>query len=185
MDTNDSLVPGFDTEKDDSIQFSLQKIDAVDNGCLISLYGFVDTYNSTFFQNQITKIITAGYINLIIDCSMVTTIASTGLGVLTNLLKMVRAMGGNIILAEVQENIYDTFELLGFVQFFNIKATVDEAFAYLTGRTKSETVVSFPKIVTCPSCGKNLKAPHAGRFRCLECRSVLVVTDTGLVTKED
>ena len=62
---------------------------------------------------------------MIIDCSMVTTIASTGLGVLTNLLKMVRAMGGNIILAEVQENIYDTFELLGFVQFFNIKSTVD------------------------------------------------------------
>ena len=121
---------------------------------------------------------------MIIDCSMVTTIASTGLGVLTNLLKMVRAMGGNIILAEVQENIYDTFELLGFVQFFNIKPTVDEAFAFLTGRNKSESVTTFPKIVTCPSCGKNLKAPHAGRFRCLECRSVLVVSETGMVSRE-
>lgn len=184
MDTNDSLVPGFDSEKDDSIQFSLQKISNVEKGCLISLYGFVDTYNSTFFQNQMTKIITAGFVNLIIDCSMVTTIASTGLGVLTNLLKMVRAMGGNIILAEVQDNIYDTFELLGFVQFFNIKPTVDEAFAYLTGKAKTETLSSFPKIVTCPSCGKNLKAPHAGRFRCLECRSVIMVTETGFVSKE-
>jgi len=184
MEANDVLIPGFDNEKDDSIQFSLQKISTIDNGCLISLYGFIDTYNSTFFQNQVTKIITAGYIYLIFDCSMVTTIASTGLGVLTNLLKMVRAMGGNIILAEVQPNIYETFELLGFVQFFNIKQTVDEAFAFMTGKTKDESVVSFPKIVTCPSCGKNLKAPHAGRFRCLDCKAIIMVTETGLVTRE-
>ena len=55
MDTNDSLVPCFDSEKDDSIQFSLQKIDNVDKGCLISLYGFVDTYNSTFFHRTKRK----------------------------------------------------------------------------------------------------------------------------------
>lgn len=184
MDSNDSLIPGFDNEKDDSVQFSLQKISTMDNGILVSLYGFVDTYNSTFFQNQVTKIITAGYINIIIDCSMVTTIASTGLGVLTNLLKMVRAMGGNIILAEVQENIYETFELLGFVQFFNIKPSVDDAFAYLTGKSKDENVVTFPKIVSCPSCNKNLKAPHAGRFRCLDCKAIIMVTETGLVSRE-
>jgi hypothetical protein len=43
---NDDIVPGFDLEKDDSLNIRLQKIDEI-NGCVVLyLEGYIDTYNS-------------------------------------------------------------------------------------------------------------------------------------------
>ena len=53
--SNNNIVPGFDDERDDSLKISLEKIDAVPNGLGIYLNGYIDTYNSNFFQKKITK----------------------------------------------------------------------------------------------------------------------------------
>ena len=69
MTSNNNIVPGFDEERDDSLKISLEKIDSVQNGLRIYLNGYIDTYNSNFFQKKITKVVEAGYINLIFNCS--------------------------------------------------------------------------------------------------------------------
>ena len=56
-DNNNSIVPGFDNEKDDSLKISLEKIDSVPNGLRVYLNGYIDTYNSSFFQKKITKVV--------------------------------------------------------------------------------------------------------------------------------
>ena len=46
----------------------------------------------------------------------------------------------------------------------------------------SENVSVFPVIFSCPVCSKRLKATHAGRFRCSECKSILAVDSQGQVS---
>ena len=185
MSNNNNLVPGFNDEKDDSLKISLEKNDSVPKGIFIYLNGYIDTYNSSFFQNQVNKIIACGFINIIMDCSKITGVASTGFGVLTNLLKIVHQNNGNIILVNVQQNIYETIELLGFTQFFKIIPTLEEAYSYITqnaGVAGNGEV--FPKLVTCPSCAKSLKAQKAGRFRCINCKAIINISETGSVFVE-
>ena len=53
MANNNDLVPGFNDERDDSLKISLDKIPDVDKGLIVYLNGYIDTYNSSFFQKRI------------------------------------------------------------------------------------------------------------------------------------
>ena len=53
--SNNNLVPGFNDEKDDSLKINLEKINDVDNGLVIYLNGYIDTYNSSFFQKRLSQ----------------------------------------------------------------------------------------------------------------------------------
>ena len=181
VDSNNSIVSGFDNDKDDSLKITLKQISGVSSGCMVCLEGYIDTYNSSFFQKQLTKVIGAGYYNLLFDCGGLSYVSSTGLGSFTILLKMVKVKGGDIVLSAVQEKVSEVFQILGFSQFFNIKATVEEALEYYTHSEVAPTQI-FPKALTCPSCGKIVQATRAGRFRCTNCKSIITITEQGGIT---
>jgi len=149
--SNNNLVPGFNDEKDDSLKINLEKVTGIENSILIYLSGYIDTYNSLFFQKRIAKIIDSGYINIIFNCASLNYVSSTGIGSFTAFLKMLKPKGGDIVLLEIQPKVYEVFQLLGFSQFFNIKDSIDDAIHFF----KQETVVDntvFPKIFGCPVC---------------------------------
>ncbi|MCR5606277.1 MAG: STAS domain-containing protein [Treponema sp.] len=181
MSGNNDLVPGFNDEHDDSLKITLGKIDGVNNGIVIYLNGYIDTYNSAFFQKRVNKIVEAGFVNLIFNCASLSYVSSTGIGSFTSFLKLVKPKGGDIVLLEIQPKVYEVFQLLGFSQFFNIKDTREEAVEFFQ---KGSPIVNdiFPKIFQCPVCSKKLKAVKAGRFRCSECKSILAIDDHGSVT---
>ena len=181
MSNNNSLVPGFNDEHDDSLKISLEKVDDVPNGICIYLNGYIDTYNSSFVQKKITQIIDAGFVNLIFNCSSLNYVSSTGIGSFTVFLKLVKPKNGDIVLLEIQPKVYEVFQLLGFSQFFNIKNSTAEAIEFFKqGAPVSDSI--FPKVFGCPVCGKRLKATRAGRFRCSECKSILAINDAGTVS---
>ena len=181
MINSNSLIPGFDDEKDDSLKISLDKNDSVPKGIFIYLNGYIDTYNSTFFQKKITKIVEAGYINLIFNCSALNYVSSTGIGSFTVFLKLVKPKGGDVVLLEIQPKVYEVFQLLGFSQFFNIKENSEEAINFFkTGAPVANSI--FPKIFGCPVCNKKLRATRPGRFRCSECKSILAIDASATVT---
>ena len=181
MTSNNNIVPGFDEERDDSLKISLEKIDSVQNGLRIYLNGYIDTYNSNFFQKKITKVVEAGYINLIFNCSALNYVSSTGIGSFTSFLKMLKPKGGDIVLLEIQPKVYEVFQLLGFSQFFNIKDTTEDAIAFFKqGAPVAENI--FPKVFACPMCNTHLRATRSGRFRCSECKSILAINDQGVVS---
>lgn len=182
MDNNNELIPGFDNEKDDSLTISLRKADSVNRGIFIYLSGYIDTYNSSFFQKQITKVIEAGYVNLIFSCASLNYVSSTGIGSFTVFLKVVKPKGGDVVLLEIQPKVYEVFQLLGFSQFFNIKNTADEAISYFTSGSIVNDSSVFPMIICCPVCNKKLRATKSGRFRCSGCRSILAISETGEVS---
>ncbi len=179
--TNNDIVPGFDEEKDDSLKIRLQKVDQVEGCLVLYLTGYIDTYNSNFFQKRVTKAIESNYIRLIFNCGGLNYVSSTGIGSFTAFLKAVKPRGGDLVLLEIQPKVYEVFQLLGFSQFFNIKDNAEEAVDYFVkgGQTGSTNI--FPKIFKCPICSKKLKATRAGRFRCSECKTILAIDNSGQV----
>ena len=182
MESSNVVIPGFDADKDDSLQIRLDKSFGVPNGLIIYLTGYIDTYNSTYFQKKITQVIEAGFVNLIFNCAALNYVSSTGIGSFTVFLKMLKPKGGDVVLLEIQPKVYEVFQLLGFSQFFNIKSTADEAIAYFNnGGTESSNSV-FPLVISCLVCNKKLRATKSGRFRCSGCRSILAINENGEVS---
>jgi anti-anti-sigma factor len=179
--TNNEIVHGFDNEKDDSLKIDLKRMDGVENGLILTLSGYIDTYNSTSFQKRVSHAIESGFTKLIFDCGGLNYVSSTGIGSFTMFLKTLRAINGNLVLLTVPPKIYDVFQLLGFSQFFNIREDLEDAVNYFKGEEQPGNGVIFPKIFDCPICGKKLKAVKAGRFRCSECKTILAVDDTGQI----
>lgn len=182
MGNNNNLVPGFNDERDDSLKINLEKLEDVENGLIIYLNGYIDTYNSSFFQKRIQKVVEAGFINLVFNCASLNYVSSTGIGSFTAFLKMIKPKGGDIVLLEIQPKVYEVFQLLGFSQFFNIKESMQEASVFFrAGSSSNSSDATFPKIFSCPVCSKRLKATKSGRFRCSECKSILAIDPQGQV----
>lgn len=179
--SNNDIVPGFDEEKDDSLKIRLQKVDNVDGCLILYLTGYIDTYNSNFFQKRVTRAVEAGFIRLIFNCGGLNYVSSTGIGSFTAFLKAVKPRGGDLVLLEIQPKVYEVFQLLGFSQFFNIKDNLEESVDFFTSEGKTGASDVFPKIFQCPICSKKLKATKSGRFRCSECKTILAIDKSGNV----
>ena len=179
--SNNEIVVGFDDEKDDSLKIKLTKIEEAPRCLMLSLTGYIDTYNSNFFQKRIQKAIEGGFVRLIFQCSGLNYVSSTGIGSFTTFLKAVKPQGGDLVLLDIQPKVFEVFQLLGFSQFFNIRDSVEDSIMFFNSDKTTDKPSIFPKVVACPLCYKKLKAIKAGRFRCSECKSILAIDDTGQV----
>lgn len=179
--SNKEIVPGFDDEKDESLKIRLQTVDQTPGCLILHLSGYIDTYNSNFFQKRVGKAVEAGFTKLIFQCGGLNYVSSTGIGSFTSFFKMVKPRGGDIVLLEIQPKVYEVFQLLGFSQFFTIKDNLEEAIEFfsLNGKAAAEDI--WPKVFNCPICSRKLRAVKTGRFRCSECKTILSVDDSGQV----
>lgn len=179
---NNDIVPGFDEERDESLKIKLQRPETGADGVLVLyLNGYIDTYNSNFFQKRVNRAIEAGFTKLIFQCSGLTYVSSTGIGSFTAFLKAVKPRGGDLVLLEIQPKVYEVFQLLGFSQFFHIKDNLDEAVDFFKKGSTSGDNDLFPKIFRCPICSTKLKASKPGRFRCSNCKTILAVDNAGQI----
>jgi anti-anti-sigma factor len=178
---NNDIVPGFDDEKDDSLKIKIDKIDDAPRCLQLTLTGYIDTYNSNFFQKRVQKAIEGGFVRLIFQCSGLNYVSSTGIGSFTTFLKAVKPQGGDLVLLDIQPKVYEVFQLLGFSQFFNIRDNIDDSITFFNSDQTTEKPSIFPKVVSCPLCNKKLKAVKPGRFRCSECKSILAIDEAGQV----
>ncbi|MDR2097815.1 MAG: anti-sigma factor antagonist [Spirochaetaceae bacterium] len=178
---NDTIIPGFDSDKDDSLKIELKTIAGVDGGLTLILTGYIDTYNSNSFQKRVQRVIDHGYKRLIFNCGGLNYVSSTGIGSFTAFLKTLKGIGGDLVLLDVQPKVYEVFQLLGFSQFFNIRDNQDDAENCFRGGDEMHSNTVFPHNFNCPICSKRLKAVKSGRFRCSECKTILAVDDTGKV----
>lgn len=179
--SNSDIVPGFDDEKDDSLKIKLEQINEAPRCLMMTLSGYIDTYNSGFFQKRVQKAIEAGFIRIIFQCNGLNYVSSTGIGSFTTFLKAVKPQGGDLVLLNIQPKVYEVFQLLGFSQFFNIRDNIEDSVSFFNAEQTQEKPVIFPKVVACPICYKKLKAIKPGRFRCSECKSIVSIDEAGQV----
>ncbi|MDR0382957.1 MAG: anti-sigma factor antagonist [Spirochaetaceae bacterium] len=178
---NDAIIPGFDSEKDDSLKIDIKRIAGVEGGLILVLTGYIDTYNSNNFQKRVQKAIDNQFNRLIFDCSGLNYVSSTGIGSFTAFLKTLKLAGGDLVLLNVQTKVYEVLQLLGFSQFFNIRDDIEDAENYFRGKGQTSSGVVFPHNFKCPICSKKLKAVKSGRFRCSGCKTILAVDDSANV----
>jgi anti-anti-sigma factor len=178
---NNDIVPSFDEEKDESLRIKLEKVDGIDGCLVLYLSGYIDTYNSNFFQKRINRAVESGFIRLIFNCGGLNYVSSTGIGSFTAFLKAVKPRGGDLVLLEIQPKVYEVFQLLGFSQFFNIRDTLDDAINHFRSERSGSASDIFPKTFKCPVCSTRLRANRPGRFRCSNCKTILAIDQTGQV----
>lgn len=173
-------VPNFDIYADASIRTETLKVKEMENTVYLKLNGYLDTYNSINFQKQVNILTEAGYYRVIVDCSAVDYISSTGIGCFTELYKKCRTQGGDLVLIHLQKSVNEVFSLLGFSQFFVVKASLEDAVNYMKNHIAGE--FEDVRKVQCPSCNRVLRVVKAGKFRCGNCKFVFTVTAQGKVS---
>ncbi|GHV56170.1 anti-sigma factor antagonist [Spirochaetia bacterium] len=179
--TNNEIISGFDSEKDDSLKIKLQNVDEAEGCLVLYLNGYIDTYNSNYFQKRVQKVIDNDFIRLVFHCGGLNYVSSTGIGSFTTFLKAVKPRGGDVVLLEIQSRVFEVFQLLGFSRFFNIKDNLEDALNFFRRGSSAEPGALFPKVFICPVCSGKLKALQPGRFRCSECKSILAIDNAGQV----
>jgi anti-sigma B factor antagonist len=178
----ENTIEELTDERIESLELKFQKVISVPGCVVVSMKGYIDTYNASHFQRQVDKAIQTGYCRLIFDFSGITYVSSTGIGAFTHFLKEVRPRGGDLVLVGMITRVIEVFQLLGFASFFNIEKTLEGAVEMLKTQSKQDIEGPFPQIFGCPICAKKLRASKAGRFRCSECKSILIINESAQVS---
>ena len=91
------------------------------NRCdVIKMSGRVDTYSAPKLQEAMDELINDGHYNIVFDMSEVDFLSSKGLWVLTETQKKTKKHHGRLVLANTNEKIRGSFELVGMGSYFDI-----------------------------------------------------------------
>jgi len=112
-----------------SIEFRVKVVKSPDGttATLAEVDGSIDASTIQQFQQVMDKLVERGVKNLILDCSNVKYINSTGLGTLLKYSDTFESIGGHIAFCRVPSKVMLVMEMLGFNALFNI--VTDEATA--------------------------------------------------------
>ena len=90
----------------------------LDGRLVAVLTGELDTASSAETEAALKPLFESTGKDLVLDCSNLEYIASSGIRILVNLLKTAKAKGDRVVLKNVNEVIRDVLELTGFVSYF-------------------------------------------------------------------
>ncbi len=100
-----------------------------ENVLILYIEGRIDTINYKDVETAIDAAIEPGNSKLILDCEKLNYISSSGLRVFLTLQKKMMGQQTELILCKMQPVIKEIFDISGFSNIFNIKATEEEALA--------------------------------------------------------
>ncbi len=148
-----------------------------------TLKGFLDSYNSPDFMKSLTEWTEKGFHQLVFDCTELNFISAEGLAVFTDIVKLLRQNGGDLLLINIQPKVMELFDMLGFTKFFRIAqcehSQIAETFHKASEAVEDDILRHFPQDVRCPHCKILLKAHKPGKFKCSECKNILVIDHRG------
>lgn len=87
----------------------------------VNLYGEVDIYNADSLKNELQSLIVEKSADIVLDCTNLKYIDSTGLGVLVNALKKVEETKNSIRIINLKPYIAKIFTLTGLDKIFVIE----------------------------------------------------------------
>jgi anti-sigma B factor antagonist len=98
----------------------------IDSFALLEVNGRVDSENAENLKNYLVELGKREQ-QILIDCSALDYISSTGLGALLMLLKLIQKKGGVLRLFGLSPRIAEVFEISGFDKLFSIFLDLDAA----------------------------------------------------------
>lgn len=99
--------------------------------CIVNINGRLDTTNFKQLEDVLEEQISNGEKKIIVDCSEMEYVSSSGLRIFLMMLKKTNAQQGKFVLSGLQSHILEIFEIAGFTSIFKIEKSVDEAKALM------------------------------------------------------
>lgn len=87
---------------------------------VLELNGELDAHTASQLEDMLKKLITQDQHQIIVNCRELNYIASAGLGVFMAYIEDVREEGGDIKLTNLNNKVYNVFDLLGFPTLYDI-----------------------------------------------------------------
>ena len=87
---------------------------------VLELEGELDAHTASQLEDSLRQLISENKANIIVNCRELDYIASAGLGVFMAYIEDVRSTGGDIKLTNMNEKVYNVFDLLGFPTLYDI-----------------------------------------------------------------
>ncbi len=94
---------------------------------VIGLIGQLKSTQHNELHNLLLGVLDRGEKNIVLNCSELTYITSSGLRIFLLSLKKILAMNGRLRIAGLRNNIREIMVIAGFTSIFNIYTTLDEA----------------------------------------------------------
>ena len=94
---------------------------------VLDVSGELDAHTASQLENSLKALIEEQQFRIIVNCARLEYIASAGLGVFMAYIEDVRSLGGDIKLSNMNERVYNVFDLLGFPTLYDILDDESEA----------------------------------------------------------
>lgn len=94
---------------------------------LLYPHGFINAHTVRLFESELQKSLQDKHFKIVVNCAGLAYIASAGLGALMGAIEEIRANGGDLRLASLNETVLNIFEILGFNHLYRIFGSEAEA----------------------------------------------------------
>jgi len=91
--------------------------------------GFINAHTVREFEEALEGLVQDGRYTILLNCKDLNYISSAGLGAIMGLIETVREHEGDILLSNLQENVFAIFDTLGFTQLYRVFSDEDQALA--------------------------------------------------------
>lgn len=97
------------------------KVEEIDGKLVATLIGELDTAAAAETEKALMPLLNSDGKDIIIDCTGLEYIASSGLRLLLGVLKKAQDVGSHVVLKNVNDVVKDVLELTGFVSIFDFE----------------------------------------------------------------
>jgi len=99
----------------------------MDGVALVQPEGFINAHTVRQFESALEDLVHSGRFTILLDCEGLSYISSAGLGAIMGLIEPIRENGGDILLCNLQRNVFSIFDTLGFTQLYQVFGSREEA----------------------------------------------------------
>jgi anti-sigma B factor antagonist len=104
------------------------------NAVVMELQGFLDAHTAPDLEKTFSELMSKGKYNIVVNFDALNYISSAGLGVFMAYIDEVRNNHGDIKLANMQQKVFNVFDLLGFPYLYEIYKDQEEALKKFNSR---------------------------------------------------
>lgn len=124
---NPEFISRMNKTTRDDLKLTLSPVPEFSRIIVIELAGQIDTYSSTYLENQIDMVLDYGYTEIIFEITDTKFVSAMGLCSLKSIQKKIIGHGGSFVLTGMQQNVLEVFQLSKFIGLFTIKEDIHSA----------------------------------------------------------
>jgi len=98
----------------------------------LSVKGYLDAHTVNQLEEKLYTMINSGIKKILVDFNDLVYISSAGIGLLIGATQKIRMNGGDLVIFNPTQKVYNILDTLGFTKIFNIAYTEQEALGFLS-----------------------------------------------------